>query len=65
MRERVGQHVDAVIFSLLRDVSRLPSVQAAHERLERLDIRILGAVLNGTTLDRRYPAEYFSVVQTG
>jgi capsular exopolysaccharide synthesis family protein len=48
---RVGQHVDGVIFSLLRDVSRLPRVQAAYQRLSRLDIRMLGAVLNGTPQD--------------
>jgi capsular exopolysaccharide synthesis family protein len=48
---RVGQHVDGVIFSLLREVSRLPRVQAACQRLARLDIRMLGAVLNGTTHD--------------
>jgi capsular exopolysaccharide synthesis family protein len=48
---RVGQHVDGVILSLLRDVSRQPRVQAACQRLARLDIRMLGAVLNGTTHD--------------
>ncbi len=48
---RVGQHVDGVIFSLLRDVSRLPRVQAACQRLARLDISMLGAVLNGTPQD--------------
>src|SRR5262249_43817606 len=43
----IGQHVDGVIFSILRDVSRLPSVYAAHERLSEFGIRILGAVING------------------
>jgi hypothetical protein len=47
----VDCRVDGVIFSLLRDVSRLPRVQAAHQRLSRLDIRMLGAVLNGTPQD--------------
>ena len=41
----VGQHVDAVIFSILRDVSRIPSVQDARDRLASLGVRILGAVV--------------------
>jgi capsular exopolysaccharide synthesis family protein len=47
----VGQHVDAVIFSLLREVSRLPKVYAACQRLVVLGIRMLGAVVNGTRDD--------------
>ena len=43
----IGQNVDVVVFSLLRDVSRIPSVYAAYQRLATLDIRILGAVVNG------------------
>jgi capsular exopolysaccharide synthesis family protein len=43
----LGQHVDAVVFSILRDVSRLPAVCAATERIGMLGLRILGAVLNG------------------
>jgi polysaccharide biosynthesis transport protein len=44
----IGQQVDAVIFSLMRDVSRVPMVHAAYERLAMLGIRMLGAVINGT-----------------
>jgi Mrp family chromosome partitioning ATPase len=51
----VGQHVDAVIFSILRDVSRLPKVYAAHQRLEMLGIRMLGAVVSGTHVDSYSP----------
>jgi capsular exopolysaccharide synthesis family protein len=47
----IGQHVDAVILSTLRDVSRLPMVYAAYQRLTTLGIRILGAVLNGASGD--------------
>lgn len=47
----IGQQVDAVVFSILRDVSRLPSVYAACERLAKLNIRILGAVINGAPAD--------------
>lgn len=53
----VGQHVDAVIFSLLRQVSRLPRVYSAYQRLSLLGIRMLGAVVNGTSHDL-YPADY-------
>ncbi|MBV8266974.1 MAG: AAA family ATPase [Planctomycetaceae bacterium] len=45
----VSQLVDAVIFSILRDVSRGPMVYAAHERLTVLGARILGTVVNGAT----------------
>jgi capsular exopolysaccharide synthesis family protein len=47
----VGQHVDAVLLSLLRDVSQTPRVYAAAQRLTSLGIRILGAVVNGTKPD--------------
>jgi capsular exopolysaccharide synthesis family protein len=43
----IGQQVDAVIFSILHEVSHSPSVYAAHQRLESLGVRILGAVVNG------------------
>ncbi len=43
----IGQNVDVVIFSLLRDVSRIPNVYAAYQRLATLGVRILGAVVNG------------------
>jgi succinoglycan biosynthesis transport protein ExoP len=39
--------VDAVIFAILRDVSRVPLVYAAHERLKAVGARTLGAVVNG------------------
>lgn len=43
----VGQQVDAVIFSVLRDVSRMPALQAAYERMSLLGFRILGAAVSG------------------
>jgi capsular exopolysaccharide synthesis family protein len=43
----IGQHVDTVLLSLLRDVSQTPRVYAACQRLSTLGIRILGAVVNG------------------
>ncbi len=44
----LGQHVDAVIFSILRDVSRAPSVYAAQQKLAQLGVRILGGVVIGS-----------------
>jgi capsular exopolysaccharide synthesis family protein len=53
----VGQHVDVVIFSLLREISRLPRVYAAYQRLAMLGVRILGAVVNGVQQEK-YGADY-------
>jgi capsular exopolysaccharide synthesis family protein len=44
----LAQNTDAVIFSILREVSRVPKVYAAYQRLAMLGVRILGAVVNGT-----------------
>jgi capsular exopolysaccharide synthesis family protein len=57
----VGQHADAVIFSILRDVSRLPSVQDARDRLTSLGVRVLGAVVSG--MRRESYAPRYSPVQ--
>jgi capsular exopolysaccharide synthesis family protein len=43
----IGQRVDAVILSVLREVSQMPRVYAASQRLSSLGIRVLGAVVNG------------------
>jgi len=43
----VAQHADAALFAVLRDVSRIPAVQAAHQRLASLGVRMLGAVVIG------------------
>jgi capsular exopolysaccharide synthesis family protein len=45
----VGKHVDGVLFSVLRDVSRLPMVYAAHQRMAALGALMLGAIVNGTS----------------
>jgi capsular exopolysaccharide synthesis family protein len=54
----VGQHVDAVILSLLRGVSQVPPVNAAAQRLSSLGIRVLGAVVNGLSPDSLYNKGY-------
>ena len=47
----LAQNADAVLFSVLRDVSRLPAVHAAHQRLSALGVRTLGAVVIGAGND--------------
>lgn len=47
----VGQHVDAAIVSVLKDVSRVPRVYEAVERLRAVGITVLGSVVNGVKDD--------------
>jgi Mrp family chromosome partitioning ATPase len=54
----IGQHVDAVLLALLRDVSQLPRVYAACQRLTGLGIRVLGAVVNGVPATEMYTSNY-------
>jgi capsular exopolysaccharide synthesis family protein len=56
----LGQHVDTVLLSVIKDTSRLPTVYAARQRLAALDIPVLGAVFVGGNsalggLDIQYP----------
>ncbi len=50
----IGQTVDAVILSVLRDVSQTPRVYAATQRLQGVGIRVLGAVVNGADPGEMY-----------
>ena len=43
----IGQHVDAVIVSLMRDVSQMHNVHTAQQQLATLGIRVFGAVVSG------------------
>jgi capsular exopolysaccharide synthesis family protein len=57
----LGQHVDAVVFAILRDVSRLPALQTSYQRLASLGIRMLGTIVLGAgaesgSLGCPYPA---------
>jgi polysaccharide biosynthesis transport protein len=47
----LGQHADAVVLAVLRNVSRLPAVYEAQRRLASLDIPMLGAVVLGERTD--------------
>jgi capsular exopolysaccharide synthesis family protein len=57
----LGQQADAVVLSLLRDVSRMPKVYAAYQRLAMLGIRMLGAVVSGTQ-EAAYGSNYHYIV---
>ena len=43
----IAQHADAVIVSLMRDVSQMHNVHAACQQLNTLGIRVFGAVVSG------------------
>jgi capsular exopolysaccharide synthesis family protein len=43
----LGRQADAVILSVMREVSQMPRVYAAAQQLTSLGIRVLGAVVNG------------------
>lgn len=47
----IGQHVDGVLFSIMQDISQLPKVMTASEKLAQLNILLLGAVVNGIRND--------------
>lgn len=47
----LSQYSDTVLLSVLCEVSRIPSVQQAYDRLSNLGVRILGAVVAGTALN--------------
>ena len=51
----LGQHVDGVVFTILRDVSRVPAVYAAQQKVSNLGIRTLGAVMIGAASEMGSP----------
>jgi capsular exopolysaccharide synthesis family protein len=60
----IGQHTDGVVFSIMRDVSRLPQVYAAYERLSVLRIRTLGAVVNGISGGSYGAGDYYYIANS-
>jgi capsular exopolysaccharide synthesis family protein len=54
----MAQAVDGVLLSLMRHVSRMAPVYAAHVRLAALNVRMLGAVLAGTHPLELYEHKY-------
>ena len=49
----VGQHVDTALVSVRRDVSQLPKIYAACDRLRSVGIHIMGCVVNGAGTEIR------------
>lgn len=47
----IGQHVDGVVFSIMQDISQLPKVMTATQKLNQLGIPLVGAVVNGIKQD--------------
>lgn len=43
----IGQHVDGVLYAVLREVSRAPAVYAAQQKMAPLGVHMLGAVVLG------------------
>ena len=47
-----GRYADGVLLSVLRDVSRVPQVFEACERIRAVNIPLLGAVVNGVSVGK-------------
>ncbi|MDO4551685.1 MAG: polysaccharide biosynthesis tyrosine autokinase [Planctomycetia bacterium] len=54
----IGRLCDGVVLSVLRDVSRLPWVYEACERIRMVEIPLIGVVLNGVSFGKYRP--YYS-----
>ncbi|MCA9051175.1 MAG: polysaccharide biosynthesis tyrosine autokinase, partial [Planctomycetaceae bacterium] len=64
----IGQHVDAALFSIRRDVSRMGKVAAACQRLNMLGIPLLGAITIGLdegAYGSRYGYSYYGAGYPG
>ncbi len=56
----IAQQVDAVLFSILADVSRKTKVLAAYQRIGALGVKVLGAVVTGAHDRSSYGNKYYS-----
>jgi len=52
----LGRHADAVILSVLREVSQMPKVYAAAQKLQAVGIRVMGAVVNASDPEEVFTA---------
>ena len=48
-----GQHVDGAIVATRKDISRVPKVEEACQRLSSVGVHLIGAVVNGATAEVR------------
>ncbi|MGD0042142.1 MAG: polysaccharide biosynthesis tyrosine autokinase, partial [Isosphaeraceae bacterium] len=56
----IAQQVDAVLFSILADVSRKTKILAAYQRIAALGVKVLGAVVTGAHDRGSYGDKYYS-----
>ena len=49
----LGQHADSAVLSSRRDISRMPKIREAADRLRSVGVEISGAVINGISIDIR------------
>lgn len=56
----IAQQVDAVLFSILADVSRKTKILAAYQRITALGVKVIGAVVTGAHDGGRYGTRYYS-----
>lgn len=56
----LAQHADGILFSLFHEVSRLPLVYAAYQKLSMVGVPMLGAVINGTHEDTYGYGHYYA-----
>ena len=61
----VAQQVDAVLFSILADVSRKTKILAAYQRIAALGVKVLGAVVTGAHDGGSYGDKYYSAYAGG
>jgi capsular exopolysaccharide synthesis family protein len=59
----IGQHVDGVVFSIMQDISQLPKVLVASEKLQQLNVPLLGAVVNNVSGGSSYYAYGYNYVK--
>jgi capsular exopolysaccharide synthesis family protein len=57
----IGRQVDAVLLSVLREVSEMPRVYAAAQQLEAVGARVLGAVVNASDPEEVFTAPAVAV----
>ncbi len=55
----LGSHADAAVLAILRDVSQVPMVYEARERLEAIGVPVLGGVVGGVT--QRTARSYYAM----
>lgn len=56
----IAQHVDAVVLSVLRDVTQVPKLRATWRILTALGVRAIGSVVTGTSEEVYYKDMYYT-----